>query len=362
MKKIYSFIAIASIVAYFAIGCSPSSSYVVTGKDTTGRCPDGEWAYLSIQKSDYGDFEDIDSVKIENNSFRFEGTIEQPTIAHIMTRVYNDSLRFPNPIILHSFILESGQITTACNDDDFPTPSGTELNDKITAFFNGIASLMEKAEEDGLGEEETLNVAFEYIRKLITENADNEFGVFVADYIVNEFSPAQQLELYALLENKQEFFAGKIEEAKATLQFEVGNTYGDVTEPTADGNEISLKSVVEKEGNKYVLLEFWASWCGPCMHEMPKLKATYDKFHKKGFEVYASSLDSNKKKWESAMKEVGMEWINVSGLNIAESPAPKKYGVTTIPANFLIDCSTGKIIAKNLRDEALEKKIEELLK
>ena len=354
MKKIYSFITIASIVAYFAIGCSPSNSYVVTGKNTTGRCPDGEWAYLSIQKSDYGDLEYIDSVKIENNSFRFEGTIEQPTIAHIMTRVYNDSMRFPNPIILHSFILESGQITTACNDDDFPTPSGTELNDKITTFFTDFLSLLKTVED----KEEI----YEYIHKLIAENADNEFGVFVADYIVDEFSPAHQLKAYALLKNKQEFFAGKIEEVKAALQFEVGNTYGDVTEPTADGKEISLKSVVEKEGNKYVLLEFWASWCGPCMHEMPKLKATYDKFHKKGFEVYASSLDSNKKKWKSAMKEVGMEWINVSGLNIAESPAPKKYGVTAIPANFLIDCSTGKIIAKNLRDEALEKKIEELLK
>lgn len=361
MKKIYCFIAIASIVACCAIGCSAPNSYIVTGKDTTGRCPDGEWAYLCIQKNSSGDYDYIDSVRIENNQFRFEGTIEQPTIAYVMTRVYNDSLRFDKPMIVHRFILEEGRIKTAFSND-IHAPIGTELNNKIFTFFNDINSLIEKAEEDGLDEEEILNLGFEYVHKQIADNAENEFGVFVADYMADEFEPTEQLELYALLPHKQEYFAEQIKEAKRATRFEIGNPYSDIAEPTTDGKEISLKSVVEKEGNRFILLEFWASWCGPCMNEMPNLKATYNKFHKKGFEVYASSLDASKKNWESAMKKIGMEWINVSGLRVGDSPAPKEYGITTIPANFLIDCTTGKIIAKNLRGEALEKKIEELLK
>ena len=107
MKKILS-IAVWLFVLGVVVGCSEPNSYVVTGKDTTGRCPDGEWAYLCLQKNSPSDFQIIDSVKIENNSFRFEGVVEKPTIAHIMTRAYRDSMRFEKPIVLHTFILEKG--------------------------------------------------------------------------------------------------------------------------------------------------------------------------------------------------------------------------------------------------------------
>ena len=361
MKKFYSFIAIVIIVACCAISCSVPNSYIVTGKDTTGRCPDGEWAYLAVQNNGSGDFQCIDSVRICNNKFCFKGKIEQPTIAYIMTSVYNDSIRLGEPVILHSFILESGRIQTAKNNG-IDTPSGTTLNNKISAFFNGINSLIEKAENDGSSEEDILDLGFEYTRQQIADNADNEFGVYAAYYMVDEFGPTEQLELYALLPRGQEYFAEQIEEAKRAARFEIGNLYIDVTEPTADGKEISLKSVIEKDGNKFVLLEFWASWCRPCMNEMPNLKATYNKFQKKGFEVYASSLDSNRNNWEGAMKKIGAEWINVCGLKVNNSPAPNEYCITSIPANFLIDCSTGKIVAKNLRGKALEEKLEELLK
>ena len=360
MKHFFNF-TIFAIILMMMIGCATSNEYIVTGKDTTGRCPDGEWAYLCLQKENPGDFHYIDSVQIENNSFRFEGEIETPTIAHIMTRAYNDSLRLAKPAVVHSFILEKGHIQTAV-EDDIHCPSGTPLNDKISAFFNGLISLLQNAEQQNLSEEETLRQGFEYVRNTVQDNCSNEFGVFVVDNISGEFSPKEDLELYALLPDKQEYFAQQIADAKKASQFEIGAVYTDVSEPSKQGEQISLKSIVEKQGYKYVLLEFWASWCGPCMHEMPNLKATYKKYHNKGFEVYASSLDSNREDWIDAMDKMGMNWINVSGLKVAESPAPKQYAITAIPSNFLIDCSTGKIIAKNLRGDNLENKLNELLK
>ena len=96
------------------------------------------------------------------------------------------------------------------------------------------------------------------------------------------------------------------------------------------------------------------------MGEVPHLKETYDKFHKKGFEIYGVSFDNNRDKWLAAVKDNGMKWIQVSDLNGFDNPAAKDYAVQGIPSNFLIDAS-GNIVAKNLRGEDLYKKVEELL-
>jgi len=138
--------------------------------------------------------------------------------------------------------------------------------------------------------------------------------------------------------------------------------YIDVVQPDVNGNEVSLKSVVENPANKYVLLDFWASWCGPCMGEMPHLTAAYKKYHKKGFEIFGVSFDRNKEAWMNAIKNTKMEWVNVSTLNRFDNPAAEEYVVESIPTNLLIDCSNGVIIAKNLRGEEVEKKLAELLK
>ena len=359
-QNLLSFLALFW-VAMCAVGCAQSDSYIVSGKDTSGRCPDGEWAYLSLQKNSPEDIQIIDSVKIVGNSFRFEGRIEKPTIAHVMTKAYKEIKRYKKPMILHSFILEKGEITTSC-EDGMHFPSGTQLNDKISMFNNDLKGILARAEEDGLSEEELLERAFSLTKSYVKNNADNEFGVFLADYMTGEFDAVKELEMYALLHDKQEYFAKQIEHARKASAIQVDSPYIDISESDKSGKEISLKSVVEREGNKFVLLEFWASWCSPCMSEMPNLKAVYNKYHKLGFEIYASSLDDNRSNWEAAMKRFGMNWVCVSGLKGAGSLAPQKYIITAIPSNFLIDCSTGKIIAKNLRGEALGEKLEELLK
>ena len=150
------------------------------------------------------------------------------------------------------------------------------------------------------------------------------------------------------------------ERAEAKMKTDIGQHYIDVVQPDADGNEVSLKSVVENPANKYVLLDFWASWCGPCMGEVPHLKKTYDEFHKKGFEIFGVTFDDNREDWLDAVKENKMNWVHVGLLNGFDNQAAKDYAVNAIPSNFLID-SEGKIVAKNLRGEALYEKIAELL-
>ena len=134
-----------------------------------------------------------------------------------------------------------------------------------------------------------------------------------------------------------------------------GNNYKEVRCKGVDGEEIALSDVIAK--NRYVLLDFWASSCVPCMHELPHLLAAYEKYHSKGLEIYALSLDNDKNVWRNTIKEKDMSWVNV----LRESTeVSEQYGVRGVPSNFLIDCSTGKIIAVHLRGEALIAKLMEL--
>lgn len=122
------------------------------------------------------------------------------------------------------------------------------------------------------------------------------------------------------------------------------------------GNNVSLKDL----RGKTVLLEFWASWCSPCRAENPNLKEQYKLYKDKGFEILAVSLDSDKKKWEEAIAKDGVPWIHVSDLKGWSNEAGILYGVTGVPAGFLIS-PEGKIIGNDLRGESLNKKLAELL-
>ena len=134
-----------------------------------------------------------------------------------------------------------------------------------------------------------------------------------------------------------------------------GNNYKEIRCKGVDGEEIALSDVIAK--NRYVLLDFWASSCVPCMHELPHLLAAYEKYHSKGLEIYALSLDNDKNAWRNTIKEKDMSWVNV----LRESTeVSEQYGVRGVPSNFLIDCSTGKIIAVHLRGETLIAKLMEL--
>ncbi len=137
---------------------------------------------------------------------------------------------------------------------------------------------------------------------------------------------------------------------------EEGSMAPDFSLPKADGTPFSLS----KLRGKYVLVDFWASWCGPCRKENPQVVALYNKYKDKGFEILGVSLDEDKEAWLKAIEKDRLTWIHVSDLKGWQNEAARLYNVNAIPMTYLID-PDGVIIAKGLRGPALEAKLQELL-
>jgi peroxiredoxin len=150
-------------------------------------------------------------------------------------------------------------------------------------------------------------------------------------------------------------FVNSLNELKHTA---VGVTAPDFTQNDENGQPVTLSSF----RGKYVLLDFWASWCGPCREENPNVVKAYDRFKNKNFTILSVSLDKadGKNSWLAAIKNDGLTWTQVSDLKFWSNGAALLYYVTSIPSNFLID-PNGKIIARDLRGQDLENKLEEVL-
>ena len=149
------------------------------------------------------------------------------------------------------------------------------------------------------------------------------------------------------------------ESAAARATVGLGAIIKDFEAKDLQGETFHLANVLKQ--NKYVLVEFWASWCGPCRAEIPHMKKAYSHYKDKGFEIVSFTLDHNKEKWEEASNEDQIPWINTGDLLAQTSPVVKLYGVTGVPANYLVEATSGKIIAMDLRGEKLDHKLEELL-
>ena len=139
---------------------------------------------------------------------------------------------------------------------------------------------------------------------------------------------------------------------------ETKTTYTDISLPGPQGQTVKVSDYVGK--NKLVLIDFWASWCGPCMGEMPNVVKAYEMFHAKGLESVGVSLDKNKASWLAAVEQTGQKWPQMSDLKGWECEGAALYGIQSIPANVLIN-EQGEIVAQNLRGDALLKEVESRL-
>ena len=199
------------------------------------------------------------------------------------------------------------------------------------------------------------------VKTLIRQNAATVVGGFAVGAFLNpeeEFSFSDSIAAIQRRANPNSPFTkeltARLEPLRATAQ---GTMAPEINLATPTGPKLALSSL----RGKYVLIDFWASWCGPCRQENPNVVKAYNKFKDKGFTIYSVSLDQDKAKWERAIASDGLTWNHVSDLAGWNSVAGAAYGVKAIPQSFLID-PQGKIIAKNLRGEALVAKLAEVLK
>lgn len=347
MKKLILFAAAAAMLL---VGCQNAKTYAVNG--TIEGLESGTVALVPMS----GDGEAFGEATVENGAF----TIEVESLTPLFT-LLNVNGQSTVPVFL-----ESGEITISGNAEDLENikATGTASNDAFAAYIEaqkGVSAVL----ENPAATEEEMKAAYEQIENLIEEsyeaNKENLWGAYIL--VSRKYYSMEAEEILAAVDaySKELQTLPQLvkvrQRAEGMLRTAVGNDFIEVKMPDAEGKEIALSEIVK--ANKVTLLDFWASWCRPCMGEVPYLLADYAKYHDKGFEIYGISLDNNKDAWVDTIADKGMTWVNVSILGGWEAPAVKDYAVSSIPTNFLID-SEGKIIAKNLRGEALGEKLAEI--
>lgn len=221
--------------------------------------------------------------------------------------------------------------------------------------------------------------AFANNDSLLTDSLNNVASVLMEEqshmrdsYIKSH--PDKFLAHYLLNEAKQEYSLDELKEIKNGFtteslytkainnyiakqeRLEVGQPFIDFTLQTIEGENVTLSERIAQ--NKLTLVDFWASWCGPCRHENPVVKAAYEQYHELGFDVVGISVDQDEAAWLKALEEDSMPWTQVRD---SENKASQDYMIYFIPANFLFD-QNGTMIAKGLRGDDLAAKLAEILK
>jgi peroxiredoxin len=227
------------------------------------------------------------------------------------------------------------------------TPEETQKTEAFKKEFNEKVEAVDKKQAATVG-------------KFITDHPNSPISLYaLAGNMGSQATLPQIKELYAVLSPAIRNSAAGKSYAASIVRMEktaIGSPAPDFVENDVNGKPISLKNY----RGKYVLLDFWASWCGPCRQENPNVLKAWNKYKDKNFVVIGVSLDQTKDPWLAAIKKDGLPWTHISGLKGFDDPVARLYEVHAIPVNYLID-PDGKIIASSLRDVALDEKLASVL-
>lgn len=334
----------------------------------------------------------IDSVILNNEGiFSFNGQSEIPKFYALRTNPNNYLTLIVHPY--QQIIVKTDGENLAEN----PVIEGSPESQKITELRKRLDHNVERL--DSLGDyyrsligsreinlvrdslaqlsKEIIETHTDYTKSFIIENSNSLAGLMALyqqiaprKYVL---SPKEDYEYFALVDSSLmasipkseavQALHAQMQEIKRQIKVEeeinevvgIGTVAPEIELPTPDGDTLKLSSFK----GKYVLLDFWASWCRPCRIENPHLVKAYQKYQDKGFEIFQVSLDKKRESWVNAIEKDQLNWPQVSDLKYWHSEPAKLYKVQAIPANFLID-KKGRIVARNLRGDALEAKLSEI--
>jgi peroxiredoxin len=271
-----------------------------------------------------------DSRKIRELSFELNKTLLR---IKNLSRIFNDSIRSPNfPEIKSALDKSYNEIVNSQRDFTFQF---------IRENINSPASLMALYQQIGPH------------HFLLDPTNDYNWYKMVDSSLTIHYPESESVQ--ELHRQVVELTAQRRANEMNMRRFAKGATVPEITLPSPDGDTIGLSSL----RGKYVLLDFWASWCAPCRYESPNLVAAYKKYNPKGFEIYQVSLDRSREAWIKAIEDDHLNWKHVSDLQFWNSVVVPVYNIQGIPANFLLD-PDGKIIDQNLRGERLMEKLKEI--
>ena len=323
-----------------------------------------------------------DSATLQKGRFEFRGTLTSPkSVTLILSRNNEGYLKRPSEFI--TMYLEPGKLMFNTPDSLANSKiSGSKINDdnerlKVALKPSEKIRSAQMAELAAMSAENKNNKEFmAAFEKRYTANSEAQKQV-LADFI--KANPSSYISLvslkkyagsipdYAVVGPLFDALSDKVKRTETGIAYAsylnnlkataIGAIAPDFTQNDPEGKPIRLSDLK----GKYVLIDFWASWCGPCRKENPNVVKAYGKYHDKGFEILGVSLDQKKESWLKAISNDQLTWKHVSDLKYWQNEVGVLYGVRAIPQNFLLD-PAGKIIARNLRSEALETKLAEILK
>ncbi len=360
-----------------AISCTNTEKYhvdgIVHGKEI------GKLAILERRDALLG-FRPLDTAEIKDGKFKFEGKSSEPGLFFINVQDVGRS----------SIILEPGDINIHIYKDSLYANkvTGTYNNDQLAEFNKGSMKYQrdlidfkknnkERIDRAMAGQDtaafmqlktELFDVRMKvdsqaqvFSKKYVESHPESFISVLIVEDYLARFAnePEKIEEAYAGLssEMKKTRTGEKIKKEIAKLKtVDVGRKAPDFAAMSPDGKKISMTQAA----GRATIIDFWASWCGPCRKENPKMVALYKEFQPKGLNIIGVSLDKDAGKWKEAIAKDGLEWTQVSNLLEWDDPIARKYGVEAIPATFLLN-QYGVVVGKNLQGEKLRKKLRQLL-
>ncbi len=301
----------------------------------SGTVKDVPSGQIYLQRFDNKIFRTIDSARLDNGAFQFNTAVQLPELYGLT--LDKDGTPF-------YVFLEEGPISVALDTSAYyrqTTVTGSKAHDRFVDYSKRQreVQIADFIQEDP----SSITTAYVLYRNFSYRLSPSEIRTYTG-----QLDPSLQNTQYATI------LLGLADQLEKVLP---GNKAPDFASTTPEGDVVSFSEFL---GEGYVLLDFWAAWCGPCRRENPNLVAAYQQYKDRGFNVFGVSLDKTKEAWVKAIEVDGLTWPQVSELTFWNSEAAALYGVRAIPSNFLIG-PDGTIVARNLRGEELREKLRELL-